>query len=109
MYCFSHVNCLGKLDAPSNISAIMYNITFNISWIRPFALDGISVTYSVKTTGMNESGEETLRLVHATDDEMISFEYAESNTYPAYNTCVNAVTEAGDGQPGCADVDVMEG
>ena len=65
--------------------------------------------YSIKTTGMAESGEETLLPIRTTDNEMISFEYIKSSTYIVYNTCVNAVTEAGEGQPDCADVETMEG
>ena len=45
---FPHVNGLGKLTAPRDVSATYNMMEFNISWILPFFLQGINVSYTIQ-------------------------------------------------------------
>ena len=77
---------------------------FVVSWLPPFTLEGVHVNYSVQITEMSENGTETTVKEHETTNETASIVHADNSSCTLYITCVTPITDAGKGQPGCADV-----
>ena len=75
----------------------------NISWFPPFALEGIRVHYSGTVTVCGEQIAKERFRTH----NLRALVYLSNNsscTVYTYTVCVWAVTDAGEGDPGCVNV-----
>ena len=77
---------------------------FVINWLPPFTLEGISVSYLIQIKCVAVSWEETTVVRNETKTETFAIAHADNNSCMEYITCVMAVTEAGEGQPGCVNL-----
>ena len=84
---------------------------FVINWSPPSILEGIHVFYLIRITGVAAYGEKTTVTVPEleTENESASIEHVDHNSCVVYTTCVMAMTEAGEGQPGCVNVNQNRG
>ena len=101
---------LGILDSPVDISAECDYNECHISWLPPFILEGISVNYTVQGSCLTSSGVQTGNQSETTNDQTILLKMNETSCCTIkYTVCVWAVTEAGEGEPGCVNASSIEG